>query len=126
GLNRRSELIAMRAAGMSAWRFVLPAAGAALLFGVLTVTVLGPAASAADGLFQRERSRLSGAAPGSQTPQAVWIREGDDTRQMIIRAERQDRASARLHDVSFFIYSNDAAGMRAFSERIDAASASLS
>jgi len=126
GLNRRSELIAMRAAGMSAWRFVLPAAGAAFLFGVLTVTVLGPAASAADGLFQRERSRLSGAAPGSQTPQAVWIREGDDTRQMIIRAERQDRASARLHDVSFFIYSNDAAGMRAFSERIDAASASLS
>ena len=31
GLNRRSELIAMRAAGISAWRFVLPAAGAALV-----------------------------------------------------------------------------------------------
>ncbi len=26
GLNRRSELIAMRAAGVSAWRFVLPSA----------------------------------------------------------------------------------------------------
>ena len=36
GLNRRSELIAMRAAGLSAWRFVLPAAGTALIFGVLT------------------------------------------------------------------------------------------
>jgi lipopolysaccharide export system permease protein len=126
GLNRRSELIAMRAAGISAWRFVLPAAGAAFMVGILTVTALGPAASAADGLFQRERARLSGAAAGSDAPQAVWIREGDDTRQMIIRAERQDRANARLLDVSFFIYSNDAAGSRTFSERIDAVSATLS
>src|SRR5690606_40203759 len=38
-LNRRSELIAMRAAGVSAWRLVLPAAGAALALGVLPVTV---------------------------------------------------------------------------------------
>ena len=33
GLNRRSELIAMRAAGVSAWRFILPAAGAAFVIG---------------------------------------------------------------------------------------------
>jgi lipopolysaccharide export system permease protein len=126
GLNRRSELIAMRAAGVSAWRFVLPAAGAAFLFGVLTVTVLGPAASAADGLFQRERSRLSGSVAGSSAPEAVWIREGDDSRQMVIRADRQDRAGGRLLGVTFFIYTNDGEGLRSFSERIDAASASLS
>ena len=59
GLNRRSELIAMRAAGLSAWRFVLPAAGAAFLIGAITVTALGPVAASADGLFQRERARLS-------------------------------------------------------------------
>lgn len=124
-LNRRSELIAMRAAGVSAWRFVLPAAGAAFLFGVVTVTALGPAASAADGLFQRERTRLSGEATGAGPQQAVWIREGDDVRQMVIRAERQDRRNARLLGVTFFIYTNDSRGMRTFSERIDAASASL-
>lgn len=124
-LNRRSELIAMRAAGVSAWRFVLPAAGAALLFGVATVAALGPAASAADGLFQRERTRLSGSALGAGEQQAVWIREGDDTRQMVIRAERQDRASGRLLGATFFIYTNDGRGMRTFSERIDAASATL-
>ncbi|GAA0637865.1 LPS export ABC transporter permease LptG [Brevundimonas lenta] len=126
GLNRRSELIAMRAAGVSAWRFVLPAAGAALLFGVITVTALGPAAAAADGLFQRERTRLSGAASGSEQPEAVWIREGDDSRQMVIRAAQQDRNNARLLGVTFFIYNNDGDGMRTFSERIDAAEASLS
>lgn len=126
GLNRRSELIAMRAAGVSAWRFVLPAAGAALAFGVITVAALGPLAASADGLFQRERARLSGSAAGAEVSPTVWIREGDDTRQMVIRAVRQDRASARLLDVTFFIYTNDANGMRTFSERIDADSASLS
>ena len=121
-LNRRSELIAMRAAGLSAWRFVLPAAGAAFLFGVITVTALGPLAASADGLFQRERTRLSGSANASET---VWIREGDDTRQMVIRADRQDRANARLLGVTFFIYATDDEGHRSFRERIDAASASL-
>ena len=126
GLNRRSELIAMRAAGVSAWRFVLPAAGAALMLGVITVAALGPMAASADGLFQRERMRLSGSAAGAEARPTVWIREGDDTRQMVIRAERQDRSSARLLDVTFFIYTNGADGMRTFSERIDADSASLS
>ena len=126
GLNRRSELIAMRAAGVSAWRFVLPAAGAALVFGLITVSALGPLAASADGLFQRERTRLSGSAAGVEAVPTVWIREGDDTRQMVIRAERQDRSSARLLDVTFFIYTNGAEGMRTFSERIDADSASLS
>jgi lipopolysaccharide export system permease protein len=125
-LNRRSELIAMRAAGVSAWRFVLPAAGAALLFGVVTVTVLGPLSASADALFQRERARLSGSVAGAEADPTVWIREGDDTRQMVIRAERQDRANARLLNVTFFIYTNDPNGMRTFSERIDADSASLS
>ncbi len=126
GLNRRSELIAMRAAGVSAWRFVLPAAGAALMFGVVTVAALGPLAASADGLFQRERGRLSGSVAGSGGSQTVWIREGDDTRQMVVRAEHQDRANARLLDVTFFIYTNGAGGMRTFSERIDADSATLS
>lgn len=126
GLNRRSELIAMRAAGVSAWRFVLPAAGAAFMFGIVTVAALGPLAASADGLFQRERARLSGSAVGADADRAIWIREGDNTRQMVVRAKRQDRSNARLLDVTFFIYTNDADGLRTFSERIDADSASLS
>lgn len=124
-LNRRSELVAMRAAGISAWRFVLPAAGMAFVLGILTVTVLAPLASSGDALWQRERARLSGAAPGASTNQAIWLREGDEERQMIIRAARQDRANARLLDVTFFIYTTAANGGRSFSERIDAKSAAL-
>ena len=125
GLNRRSELIAMRAAGVSAWRFVLPAAGAAFVLGILTVTVIGPLAASGDGLFQRERARINGSAT-TDAPEAIWLREGQDQRQIVIRAGRQDRANARLLDVSFFIYTTNAQGRRTFSERIDATSASLS
>lgn len=126
GLNRRSELIAMRAAGVSAWRFVLPAAGMAFVLGIVTVTVLGPLAASGDAMWQRERARISGSTLGADSQEAIWLREGDDQRQMIIRAGRQDRANARLLDVSFFIYTTGGAGGRTFSERIDAQSAALS
>jgi len=126
GLNRRSELIAMRAAGVSAWRFVLPAAGCALVLGIIAVTVIGPLAASADGLFQRERQRIAGSVISLEAPEAIWLREGQDQRQIVIRAARQDQANARLLDVSFFIYTTDEEGRRTFSERIDAASASLS
>ena len=126
GLNRRSELVAMRAAGVSAWRFVLPAAGAALVLGVLTVTVIGPVAASGDGLFQRERARISGSVVSGEEQEAIWLREGEGQRQMVIRAGRQDRANARLLDVTFFIYATDPQGRRQFTERIDAPSASLS
>jgi lipopolysaccharide export system permease protein len=125
-LNRRSELVAMRAAGVSAWRFVLPAAGAALAFGILTVTVIGPLAASGDGLFQRERQRISGSVMSGEEQEAIWLREGDGPRQMVIRAGRQDRANTRLLDVTFFIYTTDPNGRRAFTERIDAEAASLS
>lgn len=125
GLNRHSELVAMRAAGLSAWRFTLPAAGAALLLGVLTVTTLGPLAASADGLFQRERARISGAVLGAERQEAIWLREGEADRQMVIRAGRQDQSNARLLDVTFFIYATAADGERAFAERIDATSATL-
>ena len=125
-LNRRSELVAMRAAGVSAWRFVLPAAGAALAIGILTVTAIGPLAASGDGLFQRERQRISGSIMSGEEQEAIWLREGDGPRQMVIRAARQDRANARLLDVTFFIYTTDPNGRRAFTERIDAEAANLS
>ena len=124
-LNRRSELIALRAAGVSAWRFVLPAAGMALVMGVLAVAVLSPLASTADGLWRSERARLTGAAPGVEAAEAIWLREGDAQRQMVIRAAGQDRATGRLLNTTFFIYTTDDEGRRTFNERIDARSATL-
>lgn len=125
GLNRRSELIAMRAAGMSAWRFVFPAAGAAFATGVVVVAALNPIAASLDGLYERERARIRGGA-GAAESSVVWLREGDAQRQMVIRAERRNRATGQLGEVSFFIYTVALDGARTFSERIDARAAALS
>lgn len=124
-LNRRSELIAMRAAGISAWRFVLPAAACAFVLGIAAITVAGPLAAAGDGHWQSERHRINNHGKDSPTDVPVWLREGDENRQMIIRGERQNRASGQLIDASFFIYSTTEDGRRRFTERIDAATASL-
>ena len=56
-LNRRSELVAMRAAGVSAWRFIAPAAAAAFGLGVLTITVLNPAGRAPQRRFEDRAHR---------------------------------------------------------------------
>ena len=45
GMNRRSELIVMRATGLSAWRFLRPALIVAACIGVLWSTIGNPVAS---------------------------------------------------------------------------------
>lgn len=126
GLNRRSELIAMRAAGVSAWRFIFPAAGAAFVIGVLTVTALNPLASWLDGHYQRSSAALLQARPGQSTePSVVWVRQGDGRTQVVIRAQSRDADTAVLRGVSMFVYTTGANGRRAFERRIEAETATL-
>jgi lipopolysaccharide export system permease protein len=125
-LNRRSELIAMRAAGVSAWRFIFPAAGAALAIGVISVTVLNPVASAMNAQFERQSEILRRGAAASQGRE-VWLRQGDAQTQMVIRGRSQDTVGGaiRLKGVSLFI-SNQGPGKAAhFARRIEASEARL-
>jgi lipopolysaccharide export system permease protein len=123
-LNRRSELIAMRAAGVSAWRFIFPAAGAAVMIGVLTVVALNPIASAMNDRFQRLQSQMMEGYLDDQ-PKAIWIRQGDKKLQIIIRARSNDLPGVNLKGVSVFIYTLDPDGSLRFSRRIDAQQARL-
>jgi lipopolysaccharide export system permease protein len=123
-LNRRSELIAMRAAGVSAWRFIFPAAGAALLIGVLTVVALNPIASAMSDQFQRLENKLMEGYLDDK-PKAIWIRQGDKQRQIIIRAQSNEGPGVHLKGVSLYMYTLDPDGSLKFSRRIDAREAAL-
>lgn len=123
-LNRRSELIAMRAAGVSAWRFIFPAAGAAILIGVLTIMVLNPVASTMNDRFQKLQAKLMEGYLNDK-PKAIWIRQGDKHRQIIIRADSNEGTGVHLRGISLFIYNLDADGSLKFSRRIDARDATL-
>ena len=74
-LSRRSELPAIRASGVSAWRFLGPVMVLAFGMGVLMVTVLDPLATRLTQDFNTERARLLG---DTQTEtDGVWLSQGD-------------------------------------------------
>jgi lipopolysaccharide export system permease protein len=123
-LNRRSELIAMRAAGISAWRFILPAAMAAAVIGLFTVTALNPVASQLSAEFQRREAKMmEGYLP--VPPKAIWLAPGDGKNQIIIRAARQVGPGVRLQDVTMLVYRRAPDGALRFTRRIDADEARL-
>ena len=125
-LSRRGELVAVRAAGVSAWRFLTPAAAAAFLIGVVTVTALNPAATALNGRFEDRRAALSNDPPNGVGGD-IWLRQGDDREQIVIHARTHDTVdqTLRLTGVSLFVQSVEQDGALAFSRRIEAARAVL-
>jgi lipopolysaccharide export system permease protein len=123
-LNRRSELIAMRAAGVSAWRFIFPAAGAAFTIGLLTIFALNPLASWLNSRYEQESARIAfGFKP--RTQEGVWLRQGDGRTQVVIRALSRQPPGDRLQNVSLFVYTADERGRLEFSRRIEAREAVL-
>jgi lipopolysaccharide export system permease protein len=125
-LNRKSELIAMRAAGVSAWRFILPAAGAAFVIGVVTVGLINPLASTMNAQFERERNALlEGVQSGGLKD--FWTRQGDAHTQIVIRARAtdDDHGVLRLKGVSLFISTLSGNGAAQFSRRVEAPQAWL-
>ncbi|HVI30896.1 LPS export ABC transporter permease LptG [Phenylobacterium sp.] len=126
GLNRKSELVAMRAAGVSAWRFILPFAAAAFVAGVLAVTVLNPVAAALNARFEADRARLMENYLGD-APEDIWLRQGDERTQIVIHARARDTVDGmvRLRRVSLFVYQKDPNGRLEFKRRLEAAEARL-
>lgn len=124
-LNRRSELVAMRAAGISAWRFVAPAVGAAFAIGVLTVTALNPAAAWLSNRFEDRRADLMEDHGGAAHD--MWLRQGDTQNQMVIHADTHDlvRETIRLKGVSVYLQTAGVNGGLVVSRRLEAAQADL-
>jgi lipopolysaccharide export system permease protein len=124
GLNRRSELIAMRAAGVSAWRFILPAAAAALVIGVGVVTAANPLAVALNGRFETVQSQLLEGGEESK-PQEVWLSQSEAREQILLHAADRNELGTRLFDVSVRFYVKDDNGGLVFVRRLDAERADL-
>lgn len=140
-LNRRSEIPAIRAAGVSAWRFLGPVMVLAGLVGVLMVTVIDPLATRLNEGFNNERARLLGE---TQTEvDGVWLSQGDlqagaagetgaveddnPNGQAIIHGRHVVGRGQALEDVTFWFFRPGAGGTsdREFTHRIDAERAEL-
>ncbi|MBL8531704.1 MAG: LPS export ABC transporter permease LptG [Hyphomonadaceae bacterium] len=123
GLNRSSELVALRAAGISAWRFLTPSAFLGLVVGVLVVLALNPVGAAAYRIFEEEKSaEISGT--GNSNASGVWIRQGDREGQIVIHADGVEANGSTLLGATFIFFEEQQEVLR-FTRRIRAERAEL-
>ncbi|MHA6288374.1 LptF/LptG family permease [Maricaulis sp. CAU 1757] len=123
-LNRRSELIVMRASGMSAWRILAAPMAFALVAGVVGALVLNPLAAAGLAEYEAQRNALMNIRPaGVEEP--VWLRESNIDGFTVIAAESLDENRQELNEPIFFIFSVSDDNVPTLERRIDAEMASL-
>lgn len=104
GLNRSSELVAMRAAGVSAWRFLAPSAFVGVVLGVFAVTALNPLGAQFYRAFESEREDVRTSLGAEAGANGVWIRQGDPQGQVVIHAEGVDASGNVLQGATFLFF----------------------
>ncbi|PWE17845.1 permease [Marinicauda salina] len=127
-LNRQSELIVLRASGVSAWRILAPPLLLAVVIGLLGATALNPLGAATNARFELARERLLGGRTGvaALATGPVWLREPTQDGYAIITADGLDAGESALSDPIIRIYEAGAAGSPEFARRITASRAVLS
>lgn len=124
GLNRSSELVAMRAAGVSAWRFLAPSAVLGLVIGFAVITLLNPLGAYCYRIFEGEVSNQLSSRGQEAGENGVWIRQGDERGQVVIHAEGVDTSGATLLGATFIFFDVREEALR-FTRRIRAEQAEL-
>lgn len=123
-LNRRSELIVLRASGLSAWRFLAPAIFVTATLGLIWAAAFNPLASSAMNAHDRLMERVSESSISTENKN-IWLREGNDISQTVIFAERADILARKLFETTFYIFETDTDGTAIFERRLDAKEAEL-
>lgn len=115
--NRRLEVVIARAAGLSAWQFLLPACVVGLVIGILATTVYNPVASTLREWSDEIAAEvLSQSAETSEEGGPVWMRQASEGRESIIGALQTFNEGLSLTGVTAFVF--DETGQ--FVERLDA------
>ena len=121
-LNKRSELVVLRASGLSAWNFLAPAVFVTFILGVVWATLFNPMASRSLSLYQ---SKISAANTSPAINTNIWLREDSENKQTLIRASSYDLDTQKLNDVTISISEIDPHGDFIFRTRFDAKTAEL-
>ncbi|PVA08127.1 LPS export ABC transporter permease LptG [Thalassorhabdomicrobium marinisediminis] len=124
GLARSSEMVVTRAAGRSALKALVAPLFVTVLIGALAVAVFNPIVAATSKAFELQEASLRSGGPSilSISDNGLWLRQGNDLSQTVIRAARTNLDGTRLEDVTFLTFTPDGGPTR----RIEAATATLS
>ena len=125
-LNRHSELIVLRAAGLSAWRFLIPAVIVSFIIGVIWTLAFNPLAAMSQNQRNTVLKQINPDAKNSKIiNKPLWLREGREQGHIVIHAKRADIDNHILYDVTFYEFENNASGKEEMTSRYDAAKAKL-
>jgi lipopolysaccharide export system permease protein len=122
-LSRSQELVAIRAAGMSAWDFLAPPLAVAAALGIFAVMIVTPISARMLAQFTAlEAKYIKGEASQlAVSRNGLWLRQGNATQQSVIHALRVTEQGVHLEDVIVFLYGAD----DRFLGRVDAKAAQL-
>ncbi len=121
-LARSSEMVVTRAAGRSAMRALMAPLTVALMIGLFAVTILNPIVASTSKQFEARSDALRGdASVLSIGSTGLWLRQGNNEGQTVIRAQGANLDGTLLADVTFLTFGSD--GNPA--QRINAAFAEL-
>ncbi len=109
GLARSSEMVVTRAAGRSALQALVAPVVMTLLIGVVMVAVFNPLVAATSRAYEARADGLSGRESVlALSDDGLWLRQGNDEMQTVIRAERSNLDGTVLMAASFLTF--DASG----------------
>jgi lipopolysaccharide export system permease protein len=122
-LNRHHELVIPRAAGVSAWEFLLPVLLIAALIGVIKVTIYSPFASAMMMRYEQLNSinKRGSSSLAALSDDGLWLRQRTDDGHYILHAGAIRPDDMALKRVIVFRFGQD----DSFDSRVDAVSATL-
>ena len=102
--SHSSELIVMRAVGMSVWNFIAPVVLMTFLIGVFDITVFNPFSALTAKKYERleEHLGMTNSNPFSWSENGLWLREAHDDKTIVVRAGRvrQENNMVALDQVS--------------------------
>lgn len=126
-MNRRSELVVLRASGMSAWRFIWPGVLFSIVAGAAAAAAINPAAARLHAEAEARKNRIL--SPGeldvALSEGGVWLREGRQDGQFVMRAGTSKLGGRELSDITILVFEHDLDGRAEFARRYDAATAEL-
>jgi lipopolysaccharide export system permease protein len=124
-LTRSHELMVTRAAGVSAWQFLLPVVLLAFLLGVVKITTFSPLSSTLLSRYERLQASLIEGKDHSLalSESGLWLRQWSEGSQAVVHADHvlQEATDVELRNVIVFVYE----GTDKFIRRIDAKVARL-
>ena len=124
--NRSSELIVMRAVGLSVWNIMTPLAIIVVVIGLLDTTVFSPVTAWTARRYERMEERLgfTHSTPLVWSEDGFWLREQTENGVQVLRASQiiQEKKQVFLKNVSVFELDSEGS----FIQQTEGESASLS